>query len=171
MAFRKNPEKIKIDKEKKDLEKMSPASEQEKSFEVQPEKKEGRSEKMAEQKEGGDQIERIGEGSSGLATKKTIQGRKEERLKKIEEVLEEELEDIYAEMPPEKQKEFQKEGEETVKKIDELLRKTKVNIKKIAGLIKRWLSIIPGINKFFLEQEAKIKADKIIKIKEDKYYK
>jgi hypothetical protein len=32
-------------------------------------------------------------------------------------------------------------------------------------VIKRWLSIIPGINKFFLEQDAKIKAEKIIKLK------
>jgi hypothetical protein len=28
-------------------------------------------------------------------------------------------------------------------------------------LIREWLLIIPGVNKYFLEQEAKIKTDKI----------
>ena len=36
---------------------------------------------------------------------------------------------------------------------------------KIIDVIKKWLSIIPGINKFFLEQEAKIKTDKIMELK------
>jgi len=28
-----------------------------------------------------------------------------------------------------------------------------------------WLKILPGVNKFFLEQEAKIKTDKILALK------
>ena len=30
------------------------------------------------------------------------------------------------------------------------------------SLIREWLKVIPGINKFFLEQTVKIKTDKII---------
>ena len=71
-------------------------------------------------------------------------------------------------MPKSKQREFKGEGEKTAAKINQLMSKTKVNVKKIINLIKKWLSIIPGINSFFLEQEAKIKADEIFKIKIEK---
>jgi hypothetical protein len=64
------------------------------------------------------------------------------------------------------QQEFKKSGEETVKKINNLLDKTKIKAGKIIDLIRAWLRLIPGINRFFLEQEAKIKADKIIKVKD-----
>ncbi|HZJ41757.1 MAG TPA: hypothetical protein VFD51_01950 [Patescibacteria group bacterium] len=57
-------------------------------------------------------------------------------------------------------------GEDTTAKINLLLNKTKIKVDKIISLIKKWLKIIPGINHFFLEQEAKIKADKIINIKD-----
>jgi len=29
-----------------------------------------------------------------------------------------------------------------------------------------WLKLIPGVNKFFLEQEAKIKTDEVLKLKQ-----
>jgi len=86
-------------------------------------------------------------------------------LKKIEDILEEDIEDFYFNLPPQKQQEFKQKGEETAGKIEELLRTVKVNMRKIIGLIKSWLQIIPGVNKHFLEQESKIKADKILKIK------
>jgi len=91
---------------------------------------------------------------------------KDKELEKIEDVLEEDLEEVYFKMTPEKQAEFQKAGEETASKISVLLKDTHVKVKKILELIRNWLKIIPGINKFFLEQEVKIKADKILDIKE-----
>lgn len=84
----------------------------------------------------------------------------------IEKVLEEGLDDLYIKMAPENQKVFKLEGEKTASKIEELLKKTKVKIKEIIKLIHNWLKLIPGVNHFFLEQEAKIKSDKILKIKE-----
>jgi hypothetical protein len=89
----------------------------------------------------------------------------EEREKQIENFLARDLEEIYLGLPLDKQVEFRKEGEETAKKIEKLLEKTKVNINKILNLIRKWLSLIPGVNKFFLEQEAKIKADEIVKLR------
>ena len=56
-------------------------------------------------------------------------------------------------------------GEETASKIAQLLEAAKVKTRKIFDLIVKWLRIIPGINRFFLEQEAKIKADKILRLK------
>lgn len=87
-------------------------------------------------------------------------------LGKIEDILEEDLGDAYFQMTPEKQQQFQKAGEDTANSIEKLLTDAKLKIRKILDLIRKWLKIIPGINKFFLEQEAKIKADKILEIKE-----
>ena len=84
------------------------------------------------------------------------------KFKKIEAILEEDLGDIYFSLSPQKQQEFKAKGEETTIKIIGLLAKPKIQIKKIISLIRDWLKIIPGINVFFLEQEVKIKADKII---------
>ncbi|MBN1325463.1 hypothetical protein JW977_00570 [Candidatus Falkowbacteria bacterium] len=88
-------------------------------------------------------------------------------LEEIEDVLEEDLQDIYFQLPPEKQAEFAQRGEETATKIELLLGQVKVKVNKILELIKKWLKLIPGVNKYFLEQEAKIKTDKILRIKEE----
>ena len=93
-----------------------------------------------------------------------------QKYKRIEQILEEDLGEIYNNLSPQEQKLFKIKGEETARSIFQLVyRKTKVKVKKIIKLIKEWLKTIPGINKFFLEQEAKIKADKIVElIGEDK---
>lgn len=87
--------------------------------------------------------------------------------KKIEKVLSSGLESIYLNLTPEKKKEFKRVGEETAAKINMLLEKTKINVGKIIKLIRKWLSIIPGVNKYFLDQEAKIKADEILRMKHE----
>jgi len=88
------------------------------------------------------------------------------REKEIDNFLAEGLSETFLAMSPEKQKVFKAEGEKTARKINELLNAAKINVSKIVSLIKKWLSLITGINKFFLDQEAKIKADKIIKMKD-----
>jgi hypothetical protein len=87
-----------------------------------------------------------------------------ERQKKIDTILEDGLGEIFLKMPNVQQVTFKEEGERTVRKIDTLMSKAKVSAKKIFRLIKRWLAMIPGVNHFFLEQEAKIKTDRIMKI-------
>jgi hypothetical protein len=82
----------------------------------------------------------------------------------VETILTENLGDLYLSLPPNEQQKFKNKGEETTKKIVELLRSAKATFKKIFQLILGWLRIIPGMNKFFMEQEAKIKADKIMKL-------
>lgn len=118
---------------------------------------------------GGKELEeREGAGSrevAGIPASQSAVYATEEREKEVEEVLSNNLEDIYLNMPPDKQKEFKAEGEKTAQEINTLLSKTKVKVKKIVALIKRWLSVIPGVNKFFLEQESKIKTDEIMKLK------
>lgn len=84
---------------------------------------------------------------------------------KIEKILEEDLVDVYRNLNPEEQRQFKVKGEATVAKIEILLNSVKVKIKEIIELIRNWLILIPGVNKYFLEQEAKIKCDKILKLK------
>lgn len=85
----------------------------------------------------------------------------------IEEILEEDLKELYMAMPKEKQAEFKIKGEETMSLVNQLVRTAHVNAKKIFQLIRAWLKIIPGVNRFFLEQEAKIKTDKILLVSEE----
>lgn len=86
------------------------------------------------------------------------------RVAEIERILEEDLSDLYFKLPDDKKAEFRKTGEDTARQIDVLLSAASVKVKKIVELIRRWLSLIPGINKFFLEQEAKIKTDHLLKM-------
>ncbi len=84
---------------------------------------------------------------------------------KIEKIMEEGLNDSYQRLSPVAKQEFKLKGEQAASQIRELLKSTHVKIKKILRLILDWLRILPGINHFFLEQEAKIKTDKIIALK------
>ncbi|MEI6835830.1 MAG: hypothetical protein WCK59_03270 [Candidatus Falkowbacteria bacterium] len=87
------------------------------------------------------------------------------REQEIEAYLSDGLNETFLAMSPAKQKEFKEEGEKTAKKINILLDAAKININKIVKLIRHWLSLIAGVNRFFLDQETKIKADKIVKMK------
>ncbi len=88
---------------------------------------------------------------------------KDPDLKKIEDILAENLTDIFLSMPEDKKMLFKTKGEETASKIKTIIQSGKKQVMKIFQLIREWLKIIPGINKFFLDREAKIKADKIMK--------
>lgn len=90
---------------------------------------------------------------------------KDPMLADIERVLSEDLTDAFLAMPPDKQAAFKRAGEETAGRIREMLAAATVSAKKIFDQIREWLRMIPGINRFFVEQEAKIKTDKILRIK------
>jgi len=89
-------------------------------------------------------------------------------LKDIQNVMQENIIELYSQMPPAEQKKFKEEGVRTAQNIKTLLGQVKVNVKKIVELLRRWLSRLPGINKYFLEQESKIKLDKLLAIKKEK---
>jgi hypothetical protein len=85
----------------------------------------------------------------------------------VENIMQADLEDAYRQLEPKLQQKFKAEGEKTAYLVGKLLDEAKVKANKIFKLIYQWLKIIPGINRFFLRQEAKIKTDKILKIKEN----
>ncbi len=85
-------------------------------------------------------------------------------LLSVERILQEDLFDFYRTMSPDLQASFKTKGEETAAKIRKLVSRATVKAKEILKLIVSWLKLIPGINAFFLEQESKIKTDKIIEL-------
>lgn len=90
---------------------------------------------------------------------------RDELTVKVEKIMEEGLADAFKELNPIERQEFKIKGEETALQIRELLKATHVKIKKIFKLLFSWLKMLPGINRFYLEQEAKIKTDKIASLK------
>ncbi len=83
----------------------------------------------------------------------------------VEKIMEEGLRDAFVKLPPADREMFKIKGEQTAYQIRDLLRATHVKVKKVFALLMEWLKLLPGVNRFFLEQEAKIKADKIIALK------
>jgi hypothetical protein len=88
-------------------------------------------------------------------------------LGKVERALEDGLGEIYKQLPPESQQEFRMVGEKTAHDLTALIRSAKFSIKKVLKLIFAWLKIIPGINQLFLKQEAKIRADRVLRISDE----
>lgn len=84
---------------------------------------------------------------------------------KIDGILEEGLRDMYDDLPEALKPEFRRRGEEATNKIDQMMQSAKVKLQEVVKLILNWLRIVPGVNKFFIEKEATIKAKKIINLK------
>lgn len=89
------------------------------------------------------------------------------REEAIDNILADGLSNIFLKMNETQQQDFKEKGEQTAKKINVLLSDAKTRANKIIDLIRKWLKLIPGVNKFFIEQETKLKADKIMKIRND----
>jgi len=86
---------------------------------------------------------------------------------KVEKIMEEDISEMYHRLPPYEQHLFKVKGEETAWAITKILAEPRVKVKKIIELLKGWLKIIPGLNRFFLEQAVKIKTDKILNVISD----
>lgn len=90
---------------------------------------------------------------------------KSEEVSQIEAILEDGLGESFDSLPPRLQEEFRFQGEKTAIKISELLHTTKIKIKKILGLIRSWLKMLPGVSQLFIEQDAREKVEKILQIR------
>jgi len=99
------------------------------------------------------------------------QAKEDKIFRDIEAILSEDMEEIYKNLPENLKEDFKNKGEETAKEIKNIISEAKIIVSKILILIKNWFLMVPGVNKFFLEQECKIKTEKILnlakKIKDD----
>ena len=91
---------------------------------------------------------------------------KDEVTVEVEKVLEEGLGTFFATLPESAKPKFKQKGEEAATELSGMVRSLKIQVKRALVLIRDWLLTIPGVNKFFLEQEAKIKVDRLIEIAE-----
>ncbi len=88
--------------------------------------------------------------------------------KEIEEAMSEGLAEVYQAMTPAQQAIFRQRGEEVATKIEVMMKTFSATAKKVVELIRDWLKTIPGVNKYFLEQESKLKTDTILKLQRKK---
>ncbi|QQR61202.1 hypothetical protein IPH19_01945 [Candidatus Uhrbacteria bacterium] len=86
----------------------------------------------------------------------------DEVMVEVEKILEDGLGDYVETMPEEARQRFLSKGHEVSTQITIMVRGLKVELRRVVSLIRDWLLTIPGINRYFLEQEAKIKTDRII---------
>ena len=101
-----------------------------------------------------------------LALPAAIQSPPKSQLEKeIEDVLAEDLEQLYWDLSEPERLIFKHKGEETASKIRLLLGEATVRVQEIFKLIIEWLKLLPGLSNFFVEQEAKIKTDKILRFR------
>lgn len=87
---------------------------------------------------------------------------KDQHLIEVENILSAGLEEAYKELSPELKIKFKLEGERVSGIVWQMVETAKIQVQKIVDLIRNWLKMIPHVNHFFLEQETKIKTDKII---------
>ena len=88
----------------------------------------------------------------------------EQQLQHIESVLSEGFHDIFVALPPAEQQKFKVAGEQAAREVSGLLAQVKVKVEAVIAVLRRWLGTLPGVNKFFVEQEAKIKAEKLVRL-------
>lgn len=109
-------------------------------------------------------------GSPGSSTTTPIlESPKSEFRLQIENILAEDLGDMYARMDLRLKVQFKMAGEEIARKIEQVIAAGKIKVRQILQWIKEWLKMIPGVNRYFLEQEAKIKTDRILGMGLGKY--
>lgn len=84
----------------------------------------------------------------------------------IESILSDGLGELYRGLPTQVQEKFRVQGEQVSSKIQEMITHAKITARKVAALIRSWLRLIPGVSHFFLEQEAKIKTDRVMEYSE-----
>jgi hypothetical protein len=87
-----------------------------------------------------------------------------DQVKAIETILEENLQTVFKTMDADQQMEFKRQGETTALTIAGLMSAVKLKVKEITRAIVLWLRFIPGVSNYFVEQEAKIKTDKLIEL-------
>lgn len=88
--------------------------------------------------------------------------KKDEALLEVEKILEDGLGEFVTALPEAPKARFLTLGREVATKIAQMVRLYKVRVREVIHLIREWLLVIPGVNAFFLEQEAKIKTDRIL---------
>ena len=87
----------------------------------------------------------------------------------IQAILRDNLGEATAAMPEEAKTRFWAKAQEIGVVVADMVRQYKVEVKRVLHLLVEWLHTIPGVNKFFLEQEAKLKTDRILQFEQEQH--
>lgn len=105
--------------------------------------------------------------TSSVATQDQVQALEKDQVTiEVEQILEKDLAEIYDSLPEDVKPVFKKKGEQTALAITDMVKRATVKMSEVMKLVMDWLKIIPGVNRFYLEQEAKIKSDHIVTLSE-----
>lgn len=83
---------------------------------------------------------------------------------RVERALEQNLWDLYFALPQGAREKFKAEGEAAAAALRAAIERKNVKPNAVLHAVNRWLRTIPKVNPYFLEQEAKIKTDKIMEL-------
>ena len=106
------------------------------------------------------QLEQQARSVAPTASQNIVQ--KDPILQDVEDILANDLTDMFLGLSDQKKAEFKIKGEDVAMNIQKMMQSGRIQARKILTWIREWLRIIPGVNKFFLEQEAKIKQDQVM---------
>lgn len=95
-----------------------------------------------------------------VAQQQVIQ--KDPELVEIEELLANNMTDLFLALPDDRKQGFKQGGEAAAQSIRQLMHQGKATARRVFDIIRHWLRGLPMINRFFLEQEAKIKTDEVM---------
>lgn len=91
---------------------------------------------------------------------------KDQVYEEVASIVQDGIEQMTATMEPTAKERFLKKGQEITFIIASMVRGFHVKAKEVLRLLKEWILTIPGVNKFFLEQEVKIKTDRIVELEQ-----
>lgn len=100
----------------------------------------------------------------GKADSVQIEAIKDDVYEEVEKIVEDGLGAFVETMEPSARERFLKKGRDVTAIIAGMVRSMHIKTKEVFRLLKEWLLTIPGVNKFFLEQEVKIKTDRILEL-------
>ncbi|MFH1046876.1 MAG: hypothetical protein V1738_01110 [Patescibacteria group bacterium] len=85
----------------------------------------------------------------------------------VERELEDGLWDEYRELPIDLRSRFKAEGERIAQVVRDGIATGRLTARRVVEMITDWLKMIPHVNKWFLRQEAKIKADALLRVQRE----
>lgn len=86
---------------------------------------------------------------------------------KVERILEDNLWDLYRTLPQGSRAKFKEQGEALAATLRGSLDLPKFRADDAYTAVAKWLKTIPRVNPYFLQQEAKIKTDRYVKLRRE----
>jgi len=121
-------------------------------------------EKQEVQEEKQEEIQEKAKATFPSSTALIQERKKQEFSRKIENILDQDLDPFYKELSSEQKEKIYQKKAQTIEEIKKVLEKGKNIAQRVLNLIRKFLRLLPKVNQFFLEKESKIKTEKVISL-------